>query len=330
MSFEEHLTTFAGLPVVEFPVERGVAVQGAEPDAVAWRIRIDDGYGAAGANCFREFAECFDAFRKQVDSTRVKALIIGQTAYQDQFDSEVAVRMPAEHAADFPNLRAIFLADLVREESDVAYIEHDDVMPILQSYPLLEAFHVRGSGGYGWHENRQAACIRPFAHEALRTLVLESGGLSPVVVNAVGESQLPELEHLEFYFGDEDYGGGAGIEDIAWLLAGERFPKLRRLGLRDAPNQDEIAAALAQAPIVARLDALDLSLGTLGDEGAAALLAGQPLTHLKSLDLHHHFMSDEMMRRLREALPGVELDLGEQSSPSRWGGESHRYIAISE
>ncbi|HTJ69736.1 MAG TPA: STM4015 family protein [Actinospica sp.] len=329
MSFEEHLTVFAGLPVVEFPVAPGIAVQAAAPDAVAWRIRID-GWGAAGPDCFHEFAEAFAEFRKQVDSRQVKALIIGHTAYQDQFDSTGAVQLLAAQAADFPNLRAIFFGDVVREESDVAYLEHDDLMPILESYPLLEEFHARGSGGYSWHENRQAASIRPFKHETLRRLVLESGGLSPVIMNGVGESQLPELEHLEFYFGDDNYGGGATVEDIAWLLEGTRFPKLRHLGLRDAPNQDEIAAAVALAPIVARLESLDLSLGTLGDEGAAALLAGQPLTHLKSLDLHHHFMSDEMMQRLREALPGVELNLDEQNSPDTWGGESHRYIAISE
>jgi hypothetical protein len=82
--------------------------------------------------------------------------------------------------------------------------------------------------------------------------------------------------------------------------------------------------------IVARLATLDLSLGTLGDEGAAALLAGQPLNHLERLDLHHHFLSGAMTERLREALPEVELDLTGQCEPTTWGGQPRRYIAVSE
>jgi hypothetical protein len=37
-----------------------------------------------------------------------------------------------------------------------------------------------------------------------------------------------------------------------------------------------------------------------------------------------------MTQRLREALPDVELNLDEQNEPDSWGGESHRYIAVSE
>lgn len=36
------------------------------------------------------------------------------------------------------------------------------------------------------------------------------------------------------------------------------------------------------ADLDAMLETLDLSLGTLGDEGAASLLAGQPLTHWRN------------------------------------------------
>jgi hypothetical protein len=325
VTFEEHLTEFAGLPVVEFPLSPKDPPPEAVPDAVAWRVRIDAGWGA-GEGASRDFEERFGAFLDQVDTSRVAALLTGITSYEDEYDGETPVRLLAEHAAAFPALRALFLADVVREESDVAYIQHEDLMPVFEAFPALEEFHVRGSG-YSWERKTP---FRPFAHSALRTLVFESGGLSPTVIRAVGECDLPALEHLEFYFGDQNYDGGAAVADIEWLLAGEKFPKLRHLGLRDAPNQDEIAAAVAHAPIVARLASLDLSLGTLGDEGAAALLAGQPLTHLARLDLHHHFLSDEMALRLVQALPGVEVNVEGKAEPTFWNGESHRYIAISE
>ena len=326
MSFEEHLTEFAGLPVAGFPALTTRQVPSVEPGAAAWRIQVEPTW--LGKDFSKDFAERFTAFLESVDVSQVRALVIGQTSSDGMFESGIAVRLLVEHAGRFPDLRAIFFADVIREESDVAYIVHQDLMPILESYPLLEEFHVRGSNYDELNESGDA--FRPFKHDALRKLVFESGGLSAEVVRMVGESDIPELEHLEFYFGDPEYGGGAEVERIAWLLSGEKFPKLRHLGLRDAPNADEIAAALAHAPIVARLESLDLSLGALGDEGAAALLAGQPLTHLKSLDLHHHFISSAMTERLTEALPCVELDLTEQNEPDEWDGEFHRYIAVSE
>ena len=324
MSFYEHLTEFAGLPVLEFPVRRGDPAPEVEPDAVAWRVGLESSMDDED-HC--DFAECFAAFRERVDASRVRALIIGLTACMDRFDSELAVRQLVEHAAAFPNLRAIFVGELISDETEVSWIDHVDLTPILASYPLLEEFRMRGVEDH-WNDEVQG--FQPFKHEALRTLVFESGGLAPSIIRAVAASEIPELEHLEFYLGDEAYCGGATIEDLAWVFGGETLPKLRHLGLRDAPNQDEIAGALAHAPVVAQLSTLDLSLGTLGDEGAAALLAGQPLTHLDRLDLHHHFLSDGMTQRLREALPGVDIDLDERQQPESWGDEQGRYIAVSE
>jgi hypothetical protein len=321
--FDEYRSEFAGLPVADFPFRIADPLPEVEPDAVAWRVRLQ-----IGDENYEDFAERFEAFLGQVDASRVRALIIGMTAYLEQFDSELAVGLLVRHAAALPNLRALFVGEVVSTDAEVSWLNHVDLMPILESYPLLEQFRVRG-GEDDWNPRQRA--VRPFKHEALRTLVFESGGLPPETVRAVGESAIPELEHLEFYLGDEAYGGGTTVEDLApWLFEGEAFPKLRHLGLRDAPNADEIAAALAHAPVVARLETLDLSLGAFGDEGAAALLAGQPLRHLVRLDLHHHFLSEEMMRRLREALPGTDLDLREHQQPESWGDERGRYIAVSE
>ena len=322
--FDEYRSEFAGLPVVDFPFRLADPLPEVEPDAVAWRVRLQ--ISMPGEN-YEDFTERFTAFLAQVDVSRVRALIIGMTTYMEQFDSDLAVRLLVEHAAEFPNLRAIFLGEVVTTDAEVSWLNHLDLMPVLESYPLLEQFHVRG-GEDDWNPDLHA--VRPFKHEALRTLVFESGGLSPATVRAIGESELPAIEHLEFYLGDEAYGGGTTVEELAWLFDGERFPALRHLGLRDAPNADEIAAALAHAPVVPRLTTLDLSLGALGDEGAAALLAGQPLSHLRKLDLHHHFLSDEMTHRLRDTLPGVDLDLGARQEPESWGDEQGRYIAVSE
>ena len=65
------------------------------------------------------------------------------------------------------------------------------------------------------------------------------------------------------------------------------------------------------------------------------IAAGQPLTHLKRLDLHHNFTSQAMRDRLREALPGVEIDVSDIQEPHSWEDgdgaiRDTRYIAVAE
>lgn len=77
-------------------------------------------------------------------------------------------------------------------------------------------------------------------------------------------------------------------------------------------------------------------MGTFGDEGAEALLGGQPLTHLRELDLSHHFLSREMMLRLWTGLEphGVRVNLTdrqeEEDDDPDWAEEPGRYIAVAE
>ncbi|MEV5826177.1 hypothetical protein AB0L25_11425 [Spirillospora sp. NPDC052242] len=78
---------------------------------------------------------------------------------------------------------------------------------------------------------------------------------------------------------------------------------------------------------VARLESLSLAMGTLTDRGAEALLSGRPLTHLRRLDLRHHFLSEGMAERVRAALPGVDVDLGDRQEPK---DHDWFYVEVSE
>jgi hypothetical protein len=206
------------------------------------------------------------------------------------------------------------------EECEISWINHTDITPLLEAYPRLETLTVRGSEGLSF---------KPLRLPHLRSLTFESGGLPADVVTAVGECDLPALTKLELWLGTDNYGGDATVDDLTQILTGSRLPSLTSLGLRDSEIADQVAAALASAPVVARLEELDLSLGILSDVGAAALLAGQPLTHLRKLDLHHHFLTEPVMQRLRDELSaaGVEVDLSDGGDPS---DEDDRFIAVSE
>ncbi|MFB4311827.1 STM4015 family protein [Actinomadura sp. GTD37] len=320
MGIYQHLDEYAGLPVATFNEDTDVEEVTEEDDG-----RGGDALPAAAeaawfvGTSFDEepFGDVFARFLRTVDTTEVTALIIGY--WGASYDSGAAdpAAVLTEAAASFPKLRALFLGDITGEESEISWIEHSDVSPLLAAFPDLERFEVRGA---------QGLVLDPVKSDRLKVLRFESGGLPAAIVRAVAASELPNLEHLDLWLGEDNYGGDAAVADLAPILSGERLPALRHLGLEDSEIQDEIAAAVAGAPVVARLESLSLAMGVLTDRGAEALLAGQPLTHLRKLDLHHHFLSDAMVERVKAALPGVEVDLDDQEKPD---GDWH-YIAVSE
>jgi hypothetical protein len=308
MTVNQHATTFAGRPVRKFKISMAAPD---DPAGTAWRLTTNYEGGPD------KFNRRFDALLAAPWAGEVRSLVIGE--WGESYGTTAPIERLVAAAGTLTNLTALFVGDMTSEENEISWIKQDDVTPLLQAYPRLEILRVRGADGLE---------LTPVRHEALRELALESGGLPAELVQAVGECDLPALRHLELWLGTDDYGGDATVEDLAVILAGSRWPELTYLGLRDAEIVDMIAAALSGAPVVSRLSTLDLSLGVLSDVGAAAMLAGQPLTHLRKLDLHHHFLSEEMMARLREEFEpaGVELDL----SDAQEGDIDDRFIAVSE
>ncbi|MYT35852.1 leucine-rich repeat domain-containing protein [Streptomyces sp. SID8356] len=315
----QHLHEFGGLPAVDF---QHTGAGGSRPaaDAAAWRVSVEP-YGDDDRD--RPWADEFADFLDTVDPAGVKALIIGQWGEAYEENSSVPIGLVIAAADRLTSLEAVFVGDLEAEQAEITWIEQSDVTALLTAFPALTEFGVRGGTDL---------VFPPTKHERLRSLTIQAGGLPAQVVRGVIDSELPALERLDLWLGVSAYGGDTEIADLAPLLSGTRFPRLHHLGLRNSEVQNEIAAAVASAPVVAQLRTLDLSNGTLGDEGAAALLEGQPLTHLDVLDLHHHFLTEAMEQRVRASLEphGVRVDLSERSEP--WGdrGAEGRYTAVSE
>ncbi|NRQ35672.1 STM4015 family protein [Nonomuraea sp. NN258] len=301
----EYLEEYAGLPI-EFwwPGEQPPV---ADPGAVAWRLqasRYDE-------MLHDDIADAIEEFVEQVDTTRVTAIVLGDWEHAGGDPATVAVDLLVAHAARFPALRSIFSGANTGE----VMCPQSDITPLLAAFPRLERLDVRSGGGLR---------LDPVRHESLRALRIESTGLDARVVRAVAASEFPALEHLELWLGTDPRGGEATVADLEPILTGARLPELYHLGLQNSELQDEIAAAVAAAPVVARLGSLSLSLGALTDRGAEALLTGQPLTHLRELELSHNFLSLELVRRLTDALPGVEVDMSD-----RWPlVEDERYVAV--
>ncbi|MCD0451854.1 STM4015 family protein [Actinocorallia sp. API 0066] len=304
-------TSFAGLPVFDL-TDTTAAGELPAADAVAWRIRLDD-----YVDEFDPWRELFGTFTERVDTTRVRALLLGNWGNTYDVESTEPLALLTGAAERFPALHAVFVAEYLQEETEISWINHGDLTPLFTAFPKLTEVVVRGGIGLRFD---------PLKSTVLRDLRFESGGLPARVVQALGASELPALETLQLWLGVDEYGGDSTVEDLAPLLSGERLPALRDLGLQNSPQADQIAAAVAAAPVVARLERLSLAMGSLSDEGAEALLSGQPLTHLAGLDLHHHYLSDAMMERIKAALPGVQVNVDDQRDLE----DDWRYVEVSE
>lgn len=309
MGIYQHKTSFAGKPVVDWDPEQGVL----DPSQAIYRVGLSDVAYDSDEHWTDRFATLLD----HPAAASLTGLVVGvwEEAFEEGEVDDVVEALVAARDR-LPQLRALFMGDIILEECEISWIQQTDLSPLLDAYPQLEHFGVRGATGLS---------LGTLRYPNLKSLVIESGGLGAEVVRAVAAADLPNLEHLELWLGTPDYGGDATVEDLAPILAGNRFPRLRYLGLRDSEIADEIAVALAQAPILERISMLDLSLGTLGDEGALALLASPALARLQKLDIHHHYCSDEVMARV-QAL-GIEVDVSEQEEADEDMG---RYVAVSE
>jgi hypothetical protein len=304
----ENLTTFAGRQVKDWDPKHGIG----DPSRVAPRISI--GWDDEEGGILTKLSELLD----DPAAPRLEALVIGAYHGDDSSTSSAPLVKALAAAGDkLKSLRHLFLGDITYEENEMSWIVQSDVSSLFEAYPNLEHFTVRGSIDLSFGSPR---------HEKLRELIVQSGGLPPAVIHEIAAAQLPALEHLELWLGDPGYGGDATVDDLAPILKGDKWPRLKYLGLKNSHIQDEVAAAVATAPVTERLDVLDLSMGTLGDAGATALLGSAAVARLKKLDIHHHYVSEELVDALRGL--GIEFDASEAEEPG--APEDDRYVEVSE
>lgn len=307
----EHVTEWLGLPVKLFDAE--ASEDGIDDYAhTIYRLALDWDAEA-------DLATLFSRFLANPAAAQTPAIIIGQFHGDEPGQgSEEVVQLLVSAQPRLPNLRGIFIGDMVTEENEVSWIVQSDVSPLLVTYPNLEHLRLRGTSELTFGGRIQ--------HEHLRSLTIETGGMPRSVFNEVLISPVPALESLELWLGTEAYEGEITLDNLKPLLEGNLFPALKHLGLRNSEIVDDIAAALKTAPLVTRLDSLDLSLGTLSDAGGQALLDNPALKHLKQLDLHRHYLSDKMMAALKAQFRNVNVDdpQGEDTD------EDDRYVAVGE
>lgn len=303
MTISDRTETFFGKSVQDY---QGGEVAGGPGIVHRLCLDYDDG---------RSMGALLEEYLSKIDKSALDALILGPWSEPHDTGPDDAFEVLIENASELKNLKALFVGDMTFEDCEISWIIQGNYQALLQAFPQLEVLRIRGA---------TSLQLPAFNHAALRELTIECGGLPREISEALAQSTLPSLERLELWLGTDEYGFDGDVDLFRGVLQQLRTPKLRHLGLRDAEIADDVAAWLATEDWVAELDTLDLSLGTLGDEGAKALLASAHVTKLKRLDLSHHYISAPVQTQLRAAIPGVVLD--DPQEPD----EGNRYVAVGE
>lgn len=227
-------------------------------------------------------------------ATEIEALVFGLWTDDGIFASIINALVAANEK--LTNLKAIFIGDTKNSEW-ISPIAPSNLSRILEAYPNLEVLQVCGSNRY--QEYVWLKFTPPLTHKNLKALIVESGGLSHQSINHICKLELPALEYLELWLGSDYYGGDSSISDLMPIISGA-FPKLKYLGLRNSGYSNNIAFAIANSSIIENLVELDLSIGTLNDDGAKALLDCPVINSLDTLNISNNNVSNMMIQRLEQ------------------------------
>jgi hypothetical protein len=306
-----HAPSFAGYTVVDWTPEM---TELENPTRTAYALRL----GWEDYDSDKKWIDYFKQFINIKDVEQIPAFIIGAWEFGSSEGIDQIVEIVAAHRHKLPNLKALFVGDITSEENEISWIQQGDLSPLLNAFPTLEHLAIRGGTGLQ---------LGSIDMPKLKSLRIESGGLPREVVTSVGKANLPEVEKVVLWLGTANYGANTQIGDLQPFYECKTMPKLKYLGLCDSDLANHIATFMATAPVLERLETLDLSMGVMTDNGALALVKSPKIRNLKHLDLHHNFFSPEMIAKLKELeKDGLTLDLSENhGDTAEW-----RFVAVGE
>jgi hypothetical protein len=281
-----HTQIFADRKVVEFEPNMKII----NPNKTAYVLRFPRRYYSNNDlhSCFQER---LNALIHHPRANKIQALVFGFCSWNGSVPLDALVSSNQK----LKNLIAVFLGDIADCEIMISSIKQSDLSPVLLAYPKLEILHIRGDG---------VRFSNSLQHRNLKALRIESGGLHREALFDLNRLELPALEYLELWLGSERYGGNSSIENLMLIISENKFPKLKYLGLKNCEYTDDIAFELSRSPIVEQLLELDLSMGSLSDEGLLALLNCPMINDLDKLNISQNFISNEF---ISERLPQFEL-----------------------
>lgn len=210
-------------------------------------------------------------------------------------------------------LRKLFIGDFTYEECELNWTKLGDLSKLWPAVPNLRELTLRSG----------SMTIGPIDLPKLESLTTITGGLGEDSAERLAAANWPELRTLSLQVGRRDCGAAQHVASVAPLLTGARAPKLTALGIVNCEFVDEIVELLVDAPLLSRLTSLDLSLGTMTDDGARVIERNaSKFTHL-FVNVDDNYLTEEACARLAACVPN--LYTGDQRED-----DGHRYASTVE
>ncbi|KEH96785.1 STM4015 family protein [Clostridium massiliodielmoense] len=228
-------------------------------------------------------------------------LIIGNwiEAWDENDEADKIVEFIVENKDKFPNLKKIYFGDIDYEECEISWIINGDLAPLINNFKL-NSFTAKGGTNLRF-KNLESS--------TLKELIVISGGTSKETIKDISSASLPNLERLELYFGDSNYGFDSEVEDIEPFIKRANYPNLKYLGLKNSEIQDEICEKIFKGNILENLEVLDISFGTLSDKGAQTILNNlDKLKNIKAIDLTYNYISENLLEKLENELIKLNIE----------------------
>ncbi|MCL1790262.1 MAG: STM4015 family protein [Peptococcaceae bacterium] len=254
----------------------------------------------------------------------LKYITIGAWGESYEKDPGDVLDMMIANKERFQHIESLFIGDMNFEECEISWIiQYSRYGDLLRALPNLRILKIKGANSLSFGPTQ-------LDHDSLEELQIICGGLPHNVVEELALSNLPNLKKLILYLGIESYGYDCTLEQLAALASSKKFPNLKELGFTNSKEQNEIVELLLASDILPQLEVLDISCGCLTDKGGQMILDAQDkLSGLKKLKADYHYMSKDMMKKLK-ALPFDVSVTDQQEADEDYADEEDMYPLYTE
>ena len=247
----------------------------------------------------------------------------------DNSEQSVVLAEAGKHAwaKDLLRLR---IGDVGDADVDMDHHSVGDVGKVItKNFPNLESLFMRSGEDYG---SNSAFGIAGLDLPKLKELTIQTCALSRKRMKSLTAAKLPALDKLELWFGSRERGANATLADVMPVWDGKLFPRLRHLGLCNSELVLDVIRLLPEGKLAKQLVSLDLSKGTLGDDGVPELVeSAKKFPALETLCVDDSWISPAGVRALKKGFPGVAISAKDQQAlvdPEDYGTD--RYVRVSE
>ncbi len=259
------------------------------------------------------FAEALQLFLDLTSSRFLQGLTLGIENFEDNsYGAAIEVLAKTKHKT----LKQLYIGDFHCEETELNWSHAGPLEPLCKGLPMLEELVVRSGGLSGGK----------LAFPKLKSFTAISGEIGPKTLGEFAAAKWPKLETFSVQLG-RDINNAKALAALEPVFKGKGLGKLKHLGLGNYHATDDLCTALAAAPVMKQIETLDLSQGTMGDDGAAALVAASKrIGKLSQLDVSENYLSDEGISSLKSI--ASDIDASDQEDDG--GDPEDRYISAYE